>query len=120
MTAIVVEFSAELTGPDVDRLRAAYELRLDRHIAERTYLERLLPARLDRVKADFLVRSCTPLDPTQKLSPSIQDLQITIGAPAEVTATLFETGDPDQVKAALESAGGENVRLIDDRDLGGG
>jgi Subtilase family len=119
MSAIIVQFSAVLTTPDSARLRAEYDLTLDRYIPEQGYLERLPPATVDRVRSDFLVRSCTPLDPTLKLSPSIRDVQAAPGSPAEFNAILFDDASSAQVKAALENAGAENVTVIDDRDFGG-
>ena len=119
MMASIVEFIATLTTSDVLRLREAHGLKLDRYIPGSGYLERLSPAAIAAVSADFLVRSCTAMDPARKLSPSIAGLTPAPGSPLEFTATLFEDADFAGVEAQLATAGASDVQIIDDRADGG-
>jgi hypothetical protein len=119
--ATIVQFAAALTGPDVDRLVAAYGLKLDRYIPNLAYLERLPAETVARVGGDFLVRACIPLDPTLKLSPSIGLVseQLPPGSPLELTAVLFDDGDISAVEPALGTVGARDVQIVDDRPIGG-
>lgn len=106
--ATIVQFRAALTQPDVDRLRGAYGLALDRYIPNLAYLERLVLEVLDRVRADFHVRTCIPLDPALKLDPSIAEQP---SPPQEFAATLFDDGDSPAAAAALTAAGARDVAM---------
>jgi hypothetical protein len=119
--ATIVQFAAALTGPDVDRLVAAYGLKLDRYIPNLAYLERLLAETVARLRGDFLVRACIPLNPTLKLSPSIGLVseQLPPGSPLELIAMLFDDGDISAVGPALGTVGARDVQIVDDRPIGG-
>jgi hypothetical protein len=119
MMATIVEFVATLTTSDILRLRDAHGLKLDRYLPDSGYLERLSPAAIATVSADFLVRSCTAMDPARKLSPSIADLPGAPGAGLEFSATLFEEADFTAVEARLAAAGASDIRITDDREAGG-
>jgi hypothetical protein len=112
--ATIVQFSAGLTEPDIARLRAEHGLALDRFVPELAYIERLAPEALARVRDDFLVRATAPLAPEQKLGPSIPT-----DAPAELSATLFGDANPAALEPALQSAAARDVRVLDDRPIGG-
>ena len=70
--ATIVQFTAALSPPDVDRLRDEWSLSLDRYIPNLAYLERLTADTVSRLRGDFLVRACIDLDPTLKLAPWIR------------------------------------------------
>jgi hypothetical protein len=53
--ATVIQFAAALTNPDAARLRAAYDLTLERYIPD---LERRPPETVHRLRDEFLVRAC--------------------------------------------------------------
>ena len=108
--ATIVQFRAALTKPDVDRLRTAYGLALDRYIPNLAYLERLAPDQLANVQADFHVRTCIPLDPALKLDPSIAELP---SPPKEFDAILFDDADPAAAESALTAAGARDVVAAD-------
>jgi len=108
--ATIVQFRAALTKPDVDRLRAEYDLALDRYFPNLAYLERLAPETLERVRADFHVRTCISLDPALKLDPAIAELP---SPPREFVATLFNDADAAAAEAALTAAGAGDVAMAD-------
>ncbi|WP_372660217.1 S8 family serine peptidase [Amycolatopsis kentuckyensis] len=112
--ATVVQFTAALTEPDVGRLKSAYGLVLDRFIPNLAYLERLDDETVARVRADFLVRSCTALDPALKLAPWIP----ATGTPLQLIVTLFDDTDLPAARTALTAAGARDVQVLDNREIG--
>jgi subtilisin family serine protease len=118
--AIIVQFTAALTKPDAVRLEGAYGLELDRYIPNLAYLERLPAETIGRLRTDFLVRACIPLDPALKLAPWIADsVQPAPGAPLELIATLFDDADISAVEPALGAIGVRDIQIVDDRPIGG-
>jgi hypothetical protein len=115
MVATIVQFKAGLTGPDMDRLTAAYGLRLDRCLPELSYLERLDAQTVERVRADFLVHACIPLAPAAKLASWIP----TDTAPLDLRAALFDDAEVDAVVAALGPIGVRDVHVFDDPSISG-
>ncbi|MFD4601965.1 S8 family serine peptidase [Streptomyces sp. NPDC058464] len=111
---MVVQFTASLNGPDADRLKAAYGLRLDRFIPNLAFLERLDDATVGRLRADFLVRSVVALDPALKLASWLP----ATGTPLDLIATLFADADLASVGAAVSALGARDVVLTDGRPLG--
>ena len=67
----IVQFTKRLTAPDMARLRAEYDLKLDHYVPNLAFLERITQQTIDRLKGDFLVRACIDLDPALKLAPWI-------------------------------------------------
>ncbi|MFD4601966.1 S8 family serine peptidase [Streptomyces sp. NPDC058464] len=112
--ATIVQFTALLTEPDVARVKAAYGLVLARFIPNLAFLERLDDGTVGRLRADFLVRSCTALDPALKLAPWIP----ATGTPLRLITTMFDDADAGTVRSALDAAGARDVRMIDDRPAG--
>jgi Subtilase family len=117
MKPTVVQFTVNLTAPDLTRLRTEHDLKLDRCVPDLGYIERLSPASVQRVESDFLVRACLPLDPHLKLSPSIRGQQATPASPLEFSAVLFDDADPSAVEAVLVAAGAREVHIVDDRPI---
>jgi subtilase family protein len=119
--ATLVQFSAALTTPDADRLRAAYGLVLDRYIPNLAYLERLPAETVDRLRTDFLVRACLPLDPALKLAPWIGEASggASSGTPLELFVTLFDDADVAAAQSAVGGIGAREINLIDERAVGG-
>jgi len=115
MVSTIVQFAVRLTVPDMDRLTAAYGLRLDRYVPDLSYLERLDAPTVERVRADFLVRACVPLDPATKLASWIP----TGTTPLDLRATLFDDADIDAVVTSLGTLGMRDVRVFDDRSISG-
>ena len=66
------------------------------------------------MRDDFLVRTTAPLAPEHKLSPSIPE-----AAPAELSAALFDDADPATLEPILGDAAARDVRVLDDRPIGG-
>jgi hypothetical protein len=112
---MIVQFRASLNEPDAARLTAAYGLRFDRFVPNFSYLERLDDATAARVRADFLVRTCVPLDPALKLASWIPAGT----TPLDLIATLFDDADPAAVAASLTALGARDVVLTDNRSFGG-
>ncbi|GHB79737.1 hypothetical protein GCM10010306_087440 [Streptomyces umbrinus] len=110
----IVQFSAPLNGPDADRLKAAYGVKLDRFIPNLAFLERLDDATVARIRADFLVRSVIALAPALKLASWLP----ATGTPLNLIATLFADADLTAVGAALRALGARDVVLTDGRPLG--
>ncbi|MFD3313858.1 S8 family serine peptidase [Streptomyces sp. NPDC058694] len=110
----IVQFAASLNGPDADRLKAAYGVKLDRFIPNLAFLERLDDATVARIRADFLVRSVIALDPALKLASWLP----ATGTPLKLIATLFADADLTAVGAALSALGARDVVLTDGRPLG--
>ncbi len=113
--ATVVQFTAALTDPDVARLKSAYGLVLDRFIPNLAYLERVDDATVAQLRADFLVRTCTALDPALKLAPWIP----ATGTPLPLIVTLFDDTDLAAVRTPLTAAGARDVQVLDNREIGG-
>ncbi|WP_328616160.1 S8 family serine peptidase [Amycolatopsis sp. NBC_00355] len=113
--AMIVQFRASLNEPDVARVKAAYGVRLDRFVPNFSFLERLDDETAARVRADFLVRTCIPLDPALKLASWIPSGT----TPLDLIATLFDDADPAAVTAALGALGARDVVLTDNRSFGG-
>ena len=111
MAQTVVQFTADLTAPDLNRLRTEYDLKLDRCVPDLGYIERVSPAIAQRLQSDLLVRACSPLDPQRKLSPSIADQQATPASPIEFSAALFDDADQPQVVALLLAAGAAEIQI---------
>jgi hypothetical protein len=109
----IVQFERPLSIPDIERLRNAYGLGLDRFLPNLAFLETLASETLERLRQDFLVRETMPLDPELKLSPAIA------GDVALFDAALIEEADPVRVESALASAGAADIDLRDDRPAGG-
>ncbi|WP_405969212.1 S8 family serine peptidase [Streptomyces sp. NBC_00988] len=110
----IVQFAAPLNGPDGDRLKAAYGVKLDRFIPNLAFIERLDDATVARIRADFLVRSVIALDPALKLASWLPST----GTPLDLIATLFADADLTAVGAALSALGARDVVLTDGRTLG--
>ncbi len=117
MQPTIVQFTDDLTAPDMKRLRTEYGLRLDRCVPGLGYIERITPGVAQTLRSDFLVRSCSPLDPALKLSPSIVGLQATPASPLEFSAAMFDDADPSQVEALILAAGAADIQIVDDRPV---
>jgi hypothetical protein len=114
---VIVQFTAPLTIPDVDRLRAAYEgLALDRYVPNLAYLERLPDTVVAALREDFLVRACVPLDPAQKRA---QWLTAPAGSPLDLSLVLITDAGVDAVRSALIAVGAREVGVFDDRPTDG-
>jgi Subtilase family len=111
----LVQFAAELGGPDRDRLRADHGLSLDRYVPNLAYLERLPGQAAAAVAGDFLVRAVVALSPEHKLAEVAAG-----GAPGPFFATLIEDADPAAASATLTGLGAHDVVISDDREIGGG
>ncbi|MEU5261520.1 S8 family serine peptidase [Amycolatopsis sp. NPDC021455] len=113
--AVLVQFRASLNEPDAARVKAAYGVRLDRFVPNFSFLERVDDDTAARLRADFLVRACVPLDPALRLASWIP-AGVT---PLDLIATLFDDADSAAVAAALGALGARNVVLTDNRAFGG-
>lgn len=111
----IVQFVAELGGPDRERLCAAYDLQLDDFLPDLGYLERLPPATIVDLRNDFLVSAITPHGPQHKIADAVS-----AGQPGPYSATLAEDADPAAVSAAITALGGHDVAVADDREIDGG
>jgi Subtilase family len=112
----VVQFKAPLTPGDQERLRDRYGLRLSEYIPHNAYLERLSESELERVRGDPQFRAAVPFRSAFKVAPGLG------GPPAEerpLRAVLFDAADPDVAARGLADAGAREVRVHDDRRLGG-
>jgi len=109
---VIVQFTAPLTLPDADRLKAAYGgLRLDRYVPNLAYLERVPNDVLDRLREDFLVRACLPLEPSLKVAPWLSPP----AGPFDIVVDLIAGADAEAVRADLVAAGARDVRAFDDQ-----
>jgi hypothetical protein len=125
--ATVVQFNRPLSGADVAELRTTYGLALDHYIPKWTYLERLEPETVARLRLDPRVGACFPYDPAAKLDPStaaragenVAAEERLPTAPSTFRAFLFDDSDPGGVERELVAIGAREVRILDDRALGG-
>jgi hypothetical protein len=117
----IVQFRAVLTDLDAERLRSAYGLKLDRHVPNLAYLERLPTATVESLRSDFLVRACVALDPAQKIAPWIRG-GVPPGSDAssvhDFNATLFDDADAASTASAFATLGASSVQSFDDREIG--
>jgi hypothetical protein len=120
---VIVQFARELSAEDIGRLRDEYGLKLDQYIPNLAYLERVAPTTIVRLRRDPLVRASIPYHPELKLAPSIAGA---VAPPPDDTprlgefdATLFDDGDPAAVESSLVALGARDIRILDDRAIGG-
>ena len=113
---MIVQFERSLSADETARFRDAYGLKLGQYVPNLAYLETLSAETVARLRRDPLVRACIPMHPDLKLAPAIESQPSPTG---EYTATLTDEADPDTVTAVLSALGARDVRVFDDRALGG-
>jgi hypothetical protein len=127
-TVMVVQFARSLSAGDITELRDEYGLALDRYVPTWAYIERVGDDALERLRRDPRVRSCTPQDPAMKLDDATRAGRVSDNVPgppgsgvaaAAFRATLVDDAEPDEVARALTGLGARDVRVLDDRPLGG-
>jgi hypothetical protein len=116
----IVQFVRLLTGPDIDRIRAAYGLALTAYVPNLAYIERVDAATRRRLGNDELVRAVAPYRPEYKFAGLLSD-RLTIDAlgDAPIVASLFDGGSIDLVIDALAAAGATDIVGSDNRRFGG-
>lgn len=123
----LVQFHAPLGGDDIARLRRQYGLALTRYVPELAYLERLAVATVARLRQEPSVRAIAPYRPEYKLAATlvrpIEDLaeadEVDVEEGLRIRVLLFDDAEPARVRVDLEDAGATDVRIYDDRELGG-
>ncbi len=113
---MIVQFERALSADETARFRDEYGLKLDQYVPNLAYLETLPPDTVARLRRDPLVRACVPMHPELKLAPNIESEPSPTG---EYSAALTDDAQPDTVAAALAALGARDVRVFDDRPLGG-
>jgi Subtilase family len=114
--ATIVQLERALSRTETERFRESYGLKLDQYVPNLAYLESLDARTVARLRRDPLVRACVPLHPELKLAPGVESEPSPTG---EYTATLVDEADPGAVAAALAALGARDIRVFDDRALGG-
>ncbi|MFI7582063.1 S8 family serine peptidase [Kocuria kalidii] len=116
----IVQFHRILPASDVERIRVEHGLALTAYIPELAYVERLDDTSVRRLRNDPLVRAVCHYFPRYKLSP---DLDVRSRRPGDglldVTASLFDGGSTRVVEDLVVAEGAKEVRVVDDRPLGG-
>lgn len=123
-SAYIVQFWEPLVLSDRQRLQSEYGLGLTDYIPESSYLERLDPAAVDKLSSSSLVRAVVPYHPGLKLSPTIGRIRFRTPERLEMdglwTSIALSSGaEPERVVEIAEELGAKQLRVNDDRGLGG-
>jgi hypothetical protein len=122
---LVVQFHRPLSAEDQQRLKSTYRLKLTSYVPEKAYLESVDPDMAARLADDPLVRTVRSYPDAAKIMPGIGDRvfrteerQALRGLWLDVV--LFDHAEPDAVASRIaELEGVRDVRVVDDRPLGG-
>ena len=120
----LVQLQAPLDRETRKYFQGQYALQLRNYVPELAYLERLDPHALKALSKDPLVRAIVPFEPAFKLSPTIGKLELRTEERKELDglllrALLFPEADPSKVAKELRNFGAREIRVIDDRNIGG-
>jgi hypothetical protein len=120
----IVQFTRPLTSNDRAQLQKQFGLMLTHYLPDLAYLEAVPPHVLALLREDVLVRAVVPYLPEYKVSPLLGRVAFrTEGRTRDrgmwIRIDLFPDADPETVVAEIRRAGASDVRVNDDRPLGG-
>ena len=120
----IVQFHNPLTREQRTKLQSLYGLKLSDYVPESAYLETITPETLRKLAADPLVRGSIPYHPAFKIAPNLGKVPFRTGQRKGMEGlwlhvVLFPDADPETVVRALEQAQATQIRVKDDRRLGG-
>ncbi|MFN8463942.1 MAG: S8 family serine peptidase [Caldilineaceae bacterium] len=120
----IVQFAKPLTKEERQAVQARYRLQLTDYLQQNAYLETLNPEQLTSLSSEPLVRATLPYHPGFKISPQIGKVPFRTPERQKVPGVwlriiLFPEADPDAVVRAVVRAGANEVRVLDDRKIGG-
>jgi M6 family metalloprotease-like protein len=123
-TRSIVQFTKALTRQERARLQGEYGLTLTNYVPEYAYVENVRADVLQRLTRDPLFRSMVPYAPDFKIAEGIGERAFRTSARQRIKGLwlrviLFPDADPDHVLKALDDIGATDVRVIDNRPIGG-
>lgn len=123
-THYLVQLNGPPTREQRETLQRRHRLAMDHYVGGQAYLERIDPARLERVGRDELVRAVVRYQPGFKISPDIgqQDFRTDERSAVDgllVWVVLFPIAEPDTAAGRIRELGGDVRHVVDVRELGG-
>lgn len=120
----IVQFKKSLTREERVRIQGRYGLKLTDYIPEFAYVETVSTETLEKLASDPLFRAAVPYQPAFKIAPGIGERAFRTPSRRKkrglwVSATLFPVAEPKAVAEALKNMGAGEIRVIDDRTIGG-
>jgi hypothetical protein len=120
----IIQFTKALTREDRVRIQNRYGLKLTDYIPDFAYLEILDTAQVAKLAAESLFRAAVPYHPGFKIAAGVGERRFRTASRRKVAgywlrALLFPHADPKAVADAIASLGASDVKVIDDRQLGG-
>jgi hypothetical protein len=119
-----IQFTKALTSQERNRIQNEYKLSLKEYVPNFAFLEKISPATLAAISKDPVFRASILFEPAFKVSPVIGKLKFR--APQrkamkglQLRAILFSEADPPSVVSQLREIGASEVKIFDDRKLGG-
>jgi DNA-binding beta-propeller fold protein YncE len=120
----IIQFRKSLSRPEHDYFHTRYRLNLTDYIPQFAFLEKVTPETLAALSQEPLFRASTPYQPSFKFSASIgqrvyrtSERQALVGL--LLRAILLPDANPQVVAEALVHEGAVDIKVIDDRNLGG-
>lgn len=120
----IVQFKKSLTREERAHIQYVYGLRLTDYIPDFAYVEMINSQTLEKIAGDSLFRAAITYEPTFKIAPGIGERAFrTLPRQKKrglwVSATLFPMAEPKTLAKVLKDMGAKEIRLIDDRAIGG-
>jgi hypothetical protein len=120
----VIQFTNTLTQQERTRLQNEYKLVLKEYIPNFAFLEKMSPAALKAISKDPVFRASIVFEPAFKISPRIGKLKFRTPERRamkglRLRAILFSDAKPSSVITQLRKIGASEIKILDDRKLGG-
>ena len=122
--ARIIQFRKSLTHQERLHIQNEYGLRLTDYIPDFSYLENVSAQRLRKLSKDPLFRAEVSYLPDFKLSPTIGEKSFRTDERKKMkelwlNSVLFPDADVDRFVRNLNNKGAMDVKVIDDRQIGG-
>jgi M6 family metalloprotease-like protein len=122
----IIQLTNSPTREEKARLQREHGLRLTEYIPNFAYLEKITPQKLAEVSRDQLFRASVLYHPAFKISTTIGTLrfrtperQALAARGLFLRAVLFSDANEQTITEALRGAGASDIKVLDDRKLGG-
>ncbi|SFN36756.1 Serine protease, subtilisin family [Nitrosospira briensis] len=120
----IVQFKKSLTREERTHIQNRYGLKLTVYIPKYAYLEEMTAETLGKLSADPLFRASVPFHPAFKIAPGIGERGFRTPERKEIAGywlhvLLFPEADLQNIAETLEKLGASQIRIIDDRKIGG-
>ncbi len=119
-----IQFTKALTPEERNRIQNEYKLSLKEYVPNFAFLEKISPATLAAISKDPVFRASILFEPAFKISPMIGELKFR--SPERkalkglrLRAILFSDADSSSAVTQLREIGASDVKVLDDRKLGG-